>query len=603
MNKQTSITFLGGICIALIVGIFIGRLFFGNDAHDHAVGIESLQASSVPETWTCSMHPSIQQPEMGDCPICGMDLIPLESGSGAGEGPRALSMSEASRALADIQTTEIRRDFPEAEIRLVGKLDYDETRERSLSARFPARIDELYVNFTGIRVQKGEHLAKVYSPDLLTAQRELLSAYRADPNSSITRAAREKLRLWDLLPEQIDAIVESGEAKDHFVLKAPAGGIVTAKHVNEGDYLETGEPLFEIVDLSVLWAYLDAYESDLPWLRFGQEVSFSVESVPGETFKGQIAFLEPLVDSKTRTVRVRVNIPNKQGRLKPGMFVRALVSSRIAENGQVYAPDLAGKWISPMHPEIVKDGPGACDVCGMDLVPAEELGYVPGEASEAPVVVPSSAVLRTGKRAVVYVEMPDSESPSFEGREIVLGLRAGDVFIVKEGLEVGENVVTHGAFKIDSALQIQAKPSMMNPETEQVEGGQSSIVLSEKLADALVAPYLALQKAMANDDFDKSLTHAKEILEIHGHSGELHDALHAMAAAGDLEAMRRPHFDVLSQAMIASLKKTEGLWLMHCPMVYGATGADWIQDSDDLRNPYFGSMMLMCGEVKGKLGE
>ena len=410
------------------------------------------------------MHPQIQQPEPGDCPICGMDLIPLESDSGADLGPREMSMSKASRALADIQTSEVIREYPEAEIRLVGKLEYDETREKSLTARFPARIDELFVNFTGIRVKKGEHLAKVYSPDLQTAQRELLTSYRADPNSSITRAAKEKLRLWDLMPEQIEAIIESGEAKDHFVLKAPLGGVVVAKHVKEGDYLKTGEPLFKIVDLSELWAYLDAYESDLPWLRFGQDVAFTVESFPGETFHGQISFIEPEVDRKTRTIPIRVNVPNTDGKLKPGMFVRGVVQSRIAEDGQVYAPEFAGKWISPMHPEVVKDGPGQCDVCGMDLVPAEELGYVASEKQSAPLVVPTSAVLRTGKRAVVYVEKPDTERPTYEGREIVLGPRAGDYFLVTSGLDAGERVVTNGAFKIDSALQIQAKPSMMNPD-------------------------------------------------------------------------------------------------------------------------------------------
>jgi Cu(I)/Ag(I) efflux system membrane fusion protein len=369
------------------------------------------------------MHPQIQQPEPGDCPICGMDLIPLVSDSGADEGPRTMSMSESSRALAEIQTTEVKKDYPEAEIRLVGKLDYDETLEKSLTARFPARIDKLFVNYKGIAVAKGDHLAKVYSPDLLSAQRELLTSYRADPNSSITNAAREKLRLWDLVPEQIDAIIERGEAKDSFVLKAPIGGVVVTKKVKEGDYVKTGESLFKIVDLSRLWAYLDAYESDLPWLRYGQDVAFTVEAIPGETFHGQIAFIEPEVNRKTRTVPIRVNVPNPDGKLKPGMFVRSVVASRLAEDGKVYAPEFAGKWISPMHPEVVKDGPGQCDVCGMDLVPAEELGYVDHSTENAPLIVPSSAVLRTGKRAVVYVEKPNTERPTYEGREIVLGPR------------------------------------------------------------------------------------------------------------------------------------------------------------------------------------
>jgi Cu(I)/Ag(I) efflux system membrane fusion protein len=549
-----------------------------------------------------------------------MDLIPLKSDANADDGPRVMSMSEASRALAEIQTTAVERDFPEAEIRLVGKLNYDETREKSLTARFPARIDELFVNFTGIRVKKGEHLAKVYSPELLTAQRELLTAWRADPNSSITRAAQEKLRLWDLLPEQIDAIIESGEARDHFVLKAPIGGIVVARHVSEGKYVKTGEPLFKIVDLSVLWAYLDAYESDLSWLRYGQDVAFTVESFPGEEFHGQIAFIEPLVDRKTRTIPVRVNVPNDGMRLKPGMFVRGVVQSRLAEDGRVYAPEFSGKWISPMHPEIIKDGPGSCDVCGMDLVPAEDLGYVENKTGSAPLVIPSSAVLRTGKRAVVYVEKSNTDRSAFEGREIVLGPRAGDYFIVNAGLDAGERVVTNGAFKIDSALQIQAKPSMMNPEGggsvpghnhgggNQHAGHQMSaeIEIAVDQAVELMPPYLAMQAALADDDLGSAKEQAKSMMEITGHSGTLPKLLHDMLAADSLEAIRKPYFETLSDALIEAAKQApdfmpENLMIMHCPMVYEDRGADWLQATEPLLNPYFGAMMLKCGEVKERI--
>ena len=576
------------------------------------------------------MHPQIQQPEPGDCPICGMDLIPLVDDGGADEGPRTMSMSESSRALAEIQTSLARADYPEAQVRLVGKLDYDETLEKSLTARFPARIDALFVNYKGIPVAKGDHLAEVYSPDLLSAQRELLTAYRADPNSSITRAAREKLRLWDLVPEQIDAIIESGEAKDNFVLKAPIGGVVVAKNVKEGDYVKTGESLFKIVDLSRLWAYLDAYESDLPWLRYGQDVAFTVEAIPGTTFHGQIAFIEPEVDPKTRTVPIRVNVPNPDGQLKPGMFVRATVASRLAEDGKVYAPEFAGKWISPMHPEVVKDGPGACDVCGMDLVPAEELGYVDPSAKSAPIIVPTSAVLRTGKRAVVYVEKPDAERPTYEGREIVLGPRAGDFYLVAAGLDAGERVVTNGAFKIDSALQIQAKPSMMNPEgggptPGHDHGGPAPGKVTPDAADPhaghaidnrleipaeqaaqLTGPYLTMQSALASDDLDAAKAQAKAMMAITGHSGSLPEMLHNMLAADDLEGMRKPHFETLSMAMIAAVKDTperfdQDFYIMHCPMVYGDRGADWLQATDQLRNPYFGATMLKCGEVKEEL--
>jgi Cu(I)/Ag(I) efflux system membrane fusion protein len=220
-----------------------------------------------------------------------------------------------------------------------------------------------------------------------------------------------------------------------------------------------------VADLSQVWVKLDAYESDLPWIRYGQEVTFTAEAHPGEVFKGWISFIAPTLDARTRTVKVRVNVNNPDDRLKPEMFVRAVVKSHMAQEGKVMDPNMAGKWTCPMHPSVVRDRAGTCDICGMNLVTTESLGYVAAEsAGPLPLVIPASAPLITGKRAVVYVKKPDMANPTFEGREIVLGPRAGDYYIVREGLTEGESVVTSGNFKIDSALQIQAKPSMMSPE-------------------------------------------------------------------------------------------------------------------------------------------
>jgi Cu(I)/Ag(I) efflux system membrane fusion protein len=600
--KKRNLIFIISI---LVVGILAGRYLIPSNsapAHDHAA-METAATKTEATKWTCSMHPIIQQPSSGACPICGMDLIPLATDDGADLGPRMMSMSESSLALAEIQTTAVRQDFPVANIRLVGQLDYDQTKVKSLTARFPARIEQLFVNFTGVRVKRGEHLAEVYSPELLTAQRELITAYQRDPNGSITAAAREKLHLWDLLPDQIDSIIASGEAKDRFELRAPISGIVVMKKVNEGEYVKTGESLFKIVDLSELWLNLDAYESDLFWLRYGQSVEFTVEAYPGETFSGPIAFIEPEFDRKTRTVAVRVNIANAEGRLKPGMFARGIVRSRIAEDGQVYAPDFSGKWICGMHPEVVKPEAGACDLCGMDLVPAEQLGYVSDTVAEAPLLVPSSAVLRTGKRAVVYVEVPNTERPTFEGREIVLGPKAGDEFMVTSGLELGERVVTKGAFKIDSALQIQAKPSMMSPPAEAED---SMVMVHPSITKQVVSHYFDLQAALAADDLAGSQAALKAMMGATGHTGEVADLIHTMLNATDLDGLRRPHFETLSKLVIAAVKADPSLvedeaYLMNCSMVYPDHGADWLQNDAKLMNPYFGAMMLHCGEVKGKI--
>ena len=553
----------------LILGLLAGRFLLPSKASQDAVGHDHGTGDvepSEPEVWTCSMHPQIQQPDAGDCPICGMDLILLANDSDGDEGERVLSMSESSRALADIQTTLVKEESPEINIRLVGKLGYDETLEKSLTARFPARIDELFVNFTGAQVLAGDPLAKVYSPELRTAQRELLNAYRADPESIYTVAARKKLLLWDLLPEQIDEILESGEAQDHFTIKAPVGGVVVAKNVSEGDYLKVGEVLFRIVDLSNMWAELDAYESDLGWLKVGQSAALSLKAFPGEAFEGEVAFIEPVINAATRTVPVRVNVPNSEARLKPGMFVEATVS-------------------------------GSSDSSG------------------ASILVPSTAVLRTGQRAVVYVEKPDSERPTYEGREIELGVRAGDHYVVASGLAAGERVVTNGAFKIDSALQIKAKPSMMNPDAasgtvghdhSEMAMASAPLELSVEMALSLLDDYLKLQASLAADDLSASTSALKAMMEVTGHQGDLPDLIHAMLATDSLDVIRRPHFETLSNLLVAAVMDTpssfpEGLLVMHCPMVYDDRGADWIQDTEPLQNPYYGAMMLKCGEVKTKV--
>jgi len=210
---------------------------------------------------------------------------------------------------------------------------------------------------------------------------------------------------------------------------------------------------------------MDAYESDLAWIRFGQKVEFTVDAAAGKTFTATVSFISPVLDEMTRTVKVRAVVDNPDGVLKPGMFVRGLIHAQLTRESKVMDASLAGKYICPMHGEIIKDAAGMCDICGMALVKAEDLGYqTAGQPTEAPLVIPATAPLITGKKAVVYVQLPDANEPTFEGREIVLGPRAGDYYIVEEGLAQGEIVVTNGNFKIDASLQIQAKPSMMSPE-------------------------------------------------------------------------------------------------------------------------------------------
>ena len=470
---------LEGLKIALVVVLIIAAFGLGfilrgsQGTSDLAKSHDDSEMEEKSTVWTCSMHPQIHQPKPGKCPICFMDLIPLSKGD---VGELRIEFSEAATKLMQIETSPVERKFVTAQIRMVGKIDYDETKVKYITSWVAGRIDRLYVDYTGIRVSKDDHMVYLYSPELLSAQAELLQAVKAaeniKPDSSeligrstlaTLEASREKLRLLGLKTEQIAGIEKTGKPVDHLTIYAPIGGIVIEKNVTEGMYVQTGTKIYTIADLSQLWVKLDAYESDMMWIRYGQEVEFTAEAYPGEVFKGRISFIDPVLNDKTRTIKLRVNVENPDGRLKPEMFVRAVVSSQIAQGGMVMDEQLAGKWICPMHLDIVKDASGTCGICEMDLVTAESLGYVKATAAgQAPLVVPASAVLMTGKRAVVYVQVPDTEKPTYEGREIILGPRAGDYYLVESGLDEGEIVVTNGNFKIDSEMQLRAKPSMMN---------------------------------------------------------------------------------------------------------------------------------------------
>lgn len=597
-------------------------------------------------TWTCSMHPQIRLPESGLCPICKMPLVPLTD---AGGGERELVVTEAAAALMDIQTAPVVRRHIHPRIRMFGRVAYDETRLAQITAWVGGRIDELFVDFTGIRVARGDHMAKLYSPELYSAQAELLQAVRgvqdlANSDVELLRnranatvaASREKLRLLGLSTEQIDGVLEAGAPSEHVTIFAPMSGIVIDRQATEGMYVKTGTRLYTVADLTHLWVQLDAYETDLPWIDYGRKVTTSTAALPGETFNGWIAFISPVVDERTRTVKVRVNVDNPRGRLKPDMFVHAVtLDDRL---------DLADKWVCPMHPEIIKDHEGDCDVCGMDLVRSEKLGYARDDrAGPAPVVVPVSAVLWTGERSVVYVRAPDTDKPTFNGREVVLGPRAGEWYIIESGLSEGEMVVTNGNFKIDSALQISAKPSMMSPDDGAMppghdhggemgggmaqEGAVGGLDVPAAFREQLAAvwqAYLPMQKALAADEADGAATSAAQMKTALGEtdmsllSGPAHEVwmpelnrmrngLDAIAESEDLK-VQRAAFEKVSDALTEVIRRigVEGagpVYRVICPMAFGDRAAYWLQDAQTVRNPYWGPAMLECGEVTDTLVE
>jgi Cu(I)/Ag(I) efflux system membrane fusion protein len=677
-------------------------------------------ASHEEVIWTCSMHPQIRLPEPGKCPICFMDLIPVRKDSQTGNleavSLRQITLTQEARKIAEVAAEPVVRRSVAVETRLLGKVDYDETRLGYITTWMAGRIDKLYVDYTGSPVSKGQLMASIYSPELLTAQAELIQAVKAikdheksgltrirDAANQTERAAREKLRLLGFTSGQVEEVIQRGTPLDHVTLYSPLGGVVIKKDVLEGMYVQTGTRIYTIADLSRVWVMLEAYESDLPWMKMRQQVEFQTEALPGEVFKGAVAYIDPVVNEKTRTINVRLDVSNPGGKLKPGMFVRAVKRTR---------PDGA----------------------------KEEL------------VIPASAPLITGKRAIVYVQVPSKEG-TYEGREIILGPRAGDYYIVRGGLSEGELVVTKGNFKVDSAVQLLAKPSMMNPEGVQAApesdhpqetsaatssgetssspvpsalasqlpkltdafetlkatvpgkdlqktreaykvfygvlcaidptslkdqsalvwkeatmllrndsmlGGDADTneeatrllrtltdhyrILSEhfhldrvlpaqavsgsvplevkKVMGKLLQDYLALQAALAGDDYSsgkkagEKFASTLETLDASLLKGDarkigvqeketLKKATDMILAAQGIEALRSG-FERLSTGMAGAVERLgvdiKGpVFELFCPMAFNNQGATWLQQDEDIRNPYFGAQMFKCGEVKRKL--
>ncbi len=594
-----------------------------------------------PKEYTCSMHPTWRSKDPDSkCGICFMELIPVSTGVASAAGSTQLAISESARAMSRIETARVGRFYPTAQIRLLGKVTQDETAIARLTAYFPGRIERLFVNYLGIPVAEGEHLAEVFSPELLAAFAELRQAHLTAGKSidmgelmedlavETLRMAREKLRLFGLSSSQIEAIEQGEYDSDRLTIYAPIGGVVTHLAVREGDYLKTGDPIATIADLSRLWLDLEAFESQLSMLRWGQLVTFTVEAHPGEVFQGRISFIEPFVDERTRTAAVRVAVDNADDRLKPGMFASAVVRTRVSELGAVMDDAMAGKWVGPMHPTVVEDDPGACDICGMDLVTAESLGVV-GEpdAHEMPLVIPHTAVLFTGTRSVVYVEVEDTENPTYEFREIVLGPRAGEFHIVKSGLQEGESVVVNGAFRIDSAMQIEAKPSMMSPSgggavghdhgAMQMPPPEASLSVPEPFLDSLdpvYDAYLRVQESLAADDLGGFLEAAGELksaLESVSETGLAGETLVGWRNASSKLATSQPtttieqaraSFETMSDGVIELHRRfghspDEDWSIAYCPMAFDSAGADWLQRGDTINNPYFGASMLGCGDI------
>lgn len=593
-NRKTIIIALS----TLAIGLLLGWLIFGGSSESKTDEEHQHTTEVAGETvWTCSMHPQIRQSEPGDCPICGMDLIPLDNEQDEQLDPMAISMSPTAMQLANVSTAVVGTMNPVKMVRLNGKVQADERLVYSQSSHIPGRIEKLTVNFTGEFVRKGQTIAAVYSPDLVTAQEELFEAQKIkETQPQLFSAAKEKLKNWKLSDRQIDEIIQRGSIKEEFAITADVSGYVTEKKVNLGDYVRKGEAIYEIADLSKVWLLFDVYESDMSWINKGDKVSFTIASLPGETFSGKVSYLDPVIDPKTRVAKARVEISNAGQRLKPEMFASGTVEATLP-------------------------------------------------AKSDKLVVPKTAVMWTGKRSVVYVKSTSGKGVSFLMRDVTLGAALGESFIVENGLQEGDEIAVNGTFSIDAAAQLAGKPSMMRPEGGVAMTGHSNhggtaapesatqsdhathqgkpkeLAISDKAKTALrpvYMAYMAMKDALSLDDLaaaqkasadvSKSLSAINMSLfpgESHDvwmkYSSDMGNALQHIPHQKSLDEVRKS-FQQVSDILIAMSQAfnpmDEPLYVDFCPMADNNKGASWLSLSEEIKNPYFGEAMLSCGEVK-----
>lgn len=576
------------IAVAAIIGLGVGYVLFGTSHADTMEATEhDHETASENQMWTCSMHPQIMQPEPGDCPICGMDLIPAEVGIG-GLSPEQFSMTDNALALANVQTIVVgtKSAGDDNSISLSGKIAVNEEAVAVQASYFDGRIERLNVNYEGQEVRKGQLLGTIYSPELVAAQQELLTTLSLKQSQpQLYQAVRNKLKLWKLSENQINAIESSTKVTEYFPVYATVSGTVSEVMSAEGDYVKKGQPIVKVSNLNTVWAEFDAYETQLSQLKKGQRISITTNAYPNKTFNGKISFVDPVLNNATRTVTVRATLANQNEQFKPGMFVTGKI-----QNDKNFS-DESKLW------------------------------------------VPSSAVMWTGERSLVYIKVKPDE-PVFEMREVMLGVRNGEQLEVISGLNSGEEIVANGTFSVDAAAQLQGKKSMMNKAggktmtgheghlgiQPQEDSNSSEDQMNMTLPDTFqkefekgFPAYLKLKDALVASNSKQVAIHAKATLEIwqrpnfsdlgameRAHLDKSIEMLEAITKEENLKD-QRAHFVILNENMVAIASELKALgntlYVQQCPMANSNKGAVWLSAEKEIRNPYYGDVMLTCGSV------
>ena len=569
----------------LVVGLFFGWFFFGNSATKETEHNDS-EIAETNQKWTCSMHPQIMQAEAGDCPICGMDLIPAET-SAEGLNANEFKLTKNAMALANIQTSVVGNSTSkDATIKLSGKIAENEDANLVQASYFSGRIELLNISSTGEEVRKGQLLATIYSPELFAAQQELITASSLkESQPALYKAVRNKLKLWKISESQINEIETSQKVKQNFPIYATVSGTVSEKLMKQGDYVKQGQALLKITNLNTVWALFDVYEKQIELFKKGQNITITTTAYANKEFKATVDFIDPTFNSATRTVKLRVVLNNKNREFKTGMFVEGTIENTISDK-------------------------------------------------EQSLMIPSSSILWTGERSVVYLKTNPDE-PVFEMNEITIGKQLGEQYEVIDGLQRGDEIVTNGTFTVDASSQLQGKKSMMNKEGGKTMTGHegylememSSIIKNERLKVSVKFQeqlkmvfnnYIKLKDALVKDDADDVIIEAKNTLssltkvdmkllkDEKAHTDwmvlnkEIESSVSSISEETNIKA-QRSHFKRLSMHLISTIETfgiDEKVYSQYCPMADNNNGAYWLSEQEKVINPYFGEAMLTCGEVK-----
>lgn len=410
----------------IIIGLVLAIVWLFILPKDFLVSKKPSSAEASEYVYVCPMGFPEASNEPGVSKFCGMELIkkkrsevPFLSGKGINE----VRLSPSEMILANVGVSPVEYQSIGKEINTVGKINYNESRQAHIAARIGGRVEKLYVNFTGQKVDKGDPLLEIYSPDLVTTQQEYILAlenFEKTKSSSspeqlaitqgLVESTKKKLLLWGITEEQIKMLEVSQKVQTNMTIYAPAGGTITKKEVVEGQYVSEGQDFFQIDDLSVVWMEADIYEYEITFVKLGQRVEVTTQAYPGEMFLGRVTFINPTLNPETRTLRIRAEFPNPIEKLKPEMYVNAKIKVATAKR----------------------------------------------------LSVPTTAVLNTGTKEIVWVQV---EQGVFQPREVKTGIKSEDYASILEGLKLGEKVVSKAGFLLDSESQLKLGGAVLETET------------------------------------------------------------------------------------------------------------------------------------------